>query len=97
MPLIYKDYGPILTMAMNFRRPCWLTLYATFTMMGVGFGGFIYLPSLSDFQTAEGWRAFVGIAFYILIVLGTIGFVVAAVWCLLAAFLLWIRSRNLKS
>ena len=76
---------------MNFKRPCWISLYVTFGMMLLGYCGFLSTASYwADKQATRGWWILIGTAIGFLLIFGTLGFLVSLIWCLVEA----IASRS---
>ncbi len=71
---------------MSFKRPCWLALCATSGMMLLGYFGFLSTASYWADKQADGWWwVLIGIAVYLLVIVGALGVVVSLIWCLVKA------------
>lgn len=70
---------------MNFKRPCWLALFASLGMMLVGYSAFYRMFPYSHAEAGNTWQMLMENGLFLLMVVGAIGFVASLTWWLLAA------------
>jgi hypothetical protein len=85
---------------MNFKRPCWLTLFASLGMLLAGYGGFYGMfpyGHAGQVQAVNTWQMLMENGSFLLMVVGGIGFVASLTWWFVAAIKLRVRDSRPRS
>jgi hypothetical protein len=85
---------------MNFKRPCWLTLWISLTLIPVGYFGAAVTPAILRFLHISydklGLQDLTVIAFLFVMGIGFFGTILSAVWCLFSTIFTLLRSKKAK-
>jgi hypothetical protein len=79
---------------MNFKRPCWLALFASLGMLLAGYGGFYGMFPVKAVNT---WQMLMENGSFLLMVVGGIGFVASLTWWFVAAIKFRVRDSRPRS
>lgn len=81
-----------------FKRPCWLVLVTSIVLIPLGYFGQKATPSLFRLlhipYSKLGPEDLVCLGFVLIAILGTIGYVVSSVWCLIDVVVLYSRAHR---
>jgi len=71
---------------MSFKRPRWIALFSAIGLMLFGYAFFMMPPGSEGQQTLA----------VMIIFAGTVGFIVALIWCIIAAVVSALKTRRTK-
>ncbi len=85
---------------MNFKRPCWLALFASLGMLLAGYGAFYGMfpyGHAGQLEAVSTWLMLLENGLFLLMVVGAFGFVAALTWWFVAAIKFRFRGSRRRS
>jgi hypothetical protein len=85
---------------MNFKRPCWLALFASLGMLLAGYGAFYGMfpyGHAGQVQAVNVWQMLMENGLFLLMVVGAFGFVASLTWWFVAAIKFRFRGSRPRS
>jgi len=85
---------------MNFKRPCWLTLFISLALMPLGYGGAKATPAVFHFFHIHydklGPQDLIDLGFALMFMAGFYVAIISAIWCLFSVAFSILRSEKMK-
>ena len=82
---------------MNFKRPCWLALFASLGMMLTGYGAYYGMFPYGRAEEGSTWKMLAENGAFLLMVVGASGFVASLTWWFMAAIKVGLRGSRRQS